>query len=646
MHHMHAPGRHAAPSTGAAAQPPQSDQESWILGQSFANLHEKTLRDCALAAYHKDRATRMESVASAAESLLGAMDIPGRRVTRSASGAPPEAASAAPGGAAIPAAAKPARISQSGGQRGAAGGLRIETRPATDAGPAAAEAAPHHVALRLPKGGFEAIERGGAGGALSEPHWADGAHPDHDPGSLGGAEALRGGAGGALSEPHWEDGTHRDPDPDPAGAAGAPREGAAGAFHEPHWEDGAHRGPSNSHAGAAGPDGDWRAQADVPANAGAFDNDWDGMPDDCGPPDGWEPDGGDIAGGGAPDDAAAHDRRGAAHARGAGGRRQGVPRLGRWAAAGLLAAAAAVMVWIGGDGIARLAGWRASPPAPAQHGTPDGGAAEIRRMVSDALKDAPGDAAPPVDSGLAPGPGDGAEDLRGMIADAPDGDRAPGGAGCGPADSAHEDGADGPQLETPAFADAIDPASAAEAAHLADPAGVRLARIERRIASAERGAVSTGGLIGALGDAIADATARMEAMERGRAAIDSRLADLERRAAAAGGAGERATGLRARLDETDTVVLDIAARVAALEAEAGAFAMADGPGGARAPQRRGDWGPDPFAAEGARTEWDGSADDNPVYRRIPAAAGLVRDKDGRLIPVFVETPAAAAPQGG
>ena len=584
MHDMHAMGRHAAPSTGAAAQPPESDQESWTLGQSFANLHEKTLRDCALATYHRDRAQRMESVASAAESLLGAMDVPSRRVTRSASGAPPEAASAAPGGAAIPTAAMPARMSQSGGQRGAPGGLRIETRPAPNAGPTAAEAAPHHVALRLPKGGFEAIDRGGAGGALSEPHWADGAH----------------------------------------------------------------RGPDHSHAGAAGPGGDWRAQADIPADAGAFDNDWDGMPDDCGPPDGWEPDDGGIAKGGAPDDAAAHDRRGAAHARDAGGRSWGVPRLGRWAAAGLLAAAAAVMVWIGGDGIARLIGWRASPPAPAQHAAPDGGAAEIRRMVSDALKDAPGEALPPADPGSARGPGDGAEDLRDMIADAPDGDRAPGGDGCGPADSAHEGSADALQLETPAWANAADPASAAEAAQLADPLELRFARIERRIASAERGAVSTGGLIGALGDAIADAAARMEAIERGRAAIESRLDDLELRAAAAGGAGERTAGLRARLDETDTVVLDIAARVAALEAEAGAgaFAMADGLGGAQAPQRRGDWGPDPFAADGARTQWDGSADDNPVYRRIPAAARLVRDKDGRLIPVFVETPAAAPPQGG
>ena len=615
MHHTHELSRHAAPSTGAAAQQPQSDQETWALGQSFSNLHEKTLRDCALADYHKDRARRMESVASAAESLLGAMDIPGRRVTRSASGAPPEAAHAAPGGAAIPAAAKPAPMfTRSGGQRGAAGGLRIETRPATNTGPAAAEAAPHHVALRLPKGGFEAIDRGGAGDA--------------------------------LSEPHWEDGAHRGPNPGPAGAAEAQREGAAGVLHESHWEDGAHRGPDHSHAGANGPGGDWRAQADVPADAGAFDNDWDGMPDDCGPPDDWEPDDGDIAKGGAPDDATAHDRRGAAHAHNAGGRLWGVPRLGRWAAAGLLATAVAVMVWIGGDGIARLIGWRASPPVPAQHGAPDGGAAEIRRMVSDALKVAPGEALPPADPGSARGPGDGAEDLRGTIADAPDGDRAPGGAGCGPAESAHEDGADAPQLETPAWANATDPASAAAAAQLADPIEFRLARIERRIASAERGAVSTGGLIGAMGDAIADAAARMEAIERGRAAIDSRLADLELRAAAAGGAGERTAGLRARLDETDTVVLDIAARVAALEAEAGAFAMANGPGGAQAPQRRGDWGPDPFAADGARTEWDGSADDNPVYRRIPAAARLVRDKDGRLVPVFVETPAAAAPQGG
>ena len=615
MHHMNATGRHAAPSTGAAAQPPQSDQETWALGQSFSNLHEKTLRDCAVVAYQKDRAQRMESVASAAESLLGAMDVSGRRVTRSASGAPPEAGSAAPGGASIPTAAKPARISQSGGaQRGAAGGLRIETRPATDAGPAAQDAAPHHVALRLPKGGFEAIDRGGAGDA--------------------------------LSEPHWEDGAHRGPNPGPAGAAEAQREGAAGVLHESHWEDGAHRGPDHSHAGANGPGGDWRAQAEIPADAGAFDNDWDGMPDDCGAPDGWEPDDGDIAKGGAPDDATAHDLRGAAHARDAGGRSWGGPRLGRWATAGLLAAAAAVMVWIGGDGIARLIGWRASPPVPAQHGAPDGGAAEIRRMVSDALKVAPGEALPPADPGSARGPGDGAEDLRGMIADAPDGDRAPGGDGCGPADSAHEGGADALQLETPAWANAADPASAAEAAQLADPLELRFARIERRIASAERGAVSTGGLIGAMGDAIADAAARMEAIERGRAAIDSRLADLELRAAAAGGAGERTAGLRARLDETDTVVLDIAARVAALEAEAGAFAMANGPGGAQAPQRRGDWGPDPFAADGARTEWDGSADDNPVYRRIPAAARLVRDKDGRLVPVFVETPAAAAPQGG
>ena len=586
MHDMHAMGRHAAPSTGAAAQPPQSDQESWTLGQSFANLHEKTLRDCALATYHRDRATRMESVASTAESLLGAMDVSARRVTRSASGAPSKVASAAPGGAAIPTAAKPARMSQSGGgQRGAAGGLRIETRPATDAGPAAQDAAPHHVALRLPKGGFEAIDRGGAGDALSEPHWEDGAHCG---------------------------------------------------------------GPDHSHAGANGPGGDWRAQAEIPAGAEAFDNDWDGMPDDCGAADDWEPDDGDIANGGAPDDATAHDRRGAAHARDAGARLWGGPRLGRWAAAGLLAAAAAVMVWIGGDGIARLIGWRASPPAPAQHGAPDGGAAEIRRMVSDALKVAPDEALPPADPGSARGPGDGVEDLHGMIADVPDGDRAPGGAGCGPAESAHEGGADGPQLETPAFASAADPASAAEAAQLADPLELRFARIERRIASAERGAVSTGGLIGALGDAIADAAARMEAIERGRAAIESRLDDLELRAAAAGGAGERTAGLRARLDETDTVVLDIAARVAALEAEAGAgaFAMADGLGGAQAPQRRGDWGPDPFAADGARTQWDGSADDNPVYRRIPAAARLVRDKDGRLIPVFVETPAAAPPQGG
>ena len=497
--------------------------------------------------------------------------------------------------------------------------------------------------------------------------------------------AMRAGAVRKVFGLTAADMAQHDPNRSPAGGAAVQRNGTDSALPEQRHESRARRGPDPALANAAGPCGHRRAQAQAQPNGGPFDGPWDAAPNDCGAPDGWEsdgkvgdcgapdrweadgrvgdhnaqdgwetdgraddcaPDGWEADGvaecGAAPDETArdACGRRRSGRRR-SGPRRSG-PRLGRWTAAILLVAtAAAAMVWPGGSGIERFSDWRDSQPVPAQRGAPESGIEEIRRMVADALNGAPGETAPPADTAPGVWPDDGAADLRGAIADALNEDRVPDGAGYGPAESAHEGGVDAPGVETAAAASSTKPASAAGTAEPVDPLGVQLAQIERRLGDAERGAVSAGGLIGTLGAAIADAAARMEAIERDRASMDSRLADLELHAAEAGRAGGRTVELGARLDETDTVVLDLAARVAALEAEAdaGAIAMTDAPVGADAPGWVDDWGPDPFAADGPRTQWDDSVDDNPVYRRIPAAARLVRGEGGRLIPVFVETPA-------
>ena len=418
-----------------------------------------------------------------------------------------------------------------------------------------------------------------AGGALNDPQRQDGAHHGSDRGNARDTATRPGDAGGALNDPQWRDSAHHGPDPGNAGDAAAQRGDAGGALHKSLWED----GPDRDLAGGDGPGGDWRA----PADAGPFGDEWDESPDDCGPPDGWEMDDADgIAGSCAAPDDTAHDQRGAARVREVRERRRGWPRFGRWAAASLVAATATFMIWTYGDDIARFSGWHASQPVLDPPGAPDGGVEEIRRMVDDALARAPGEAVPPADAGHARGLDDGAGDLRGMIADALDEGLAPGEAVS--AEPAQHGGLDAPEAET-AAASTADPINAAERS---EPTDIRIVRIERRLGDVERGAVSAGGLIGALSDAIADSTAQMEAIERGRAAMESQLADLERRAAEASRAEGRTSGLRTRLDETDGVVLDLAARVATLEAEAdaGAIAMIDGEGGADAPDWLNDWG--------------------------------------------------------
>ena len=481
-------------------------------------------------------------------------------------------------------------------------------------------------------------QHNGVGAALPESQRNDDARHGPDRGNARSAAAQPSDAGGAPHDPQWRDSAHHGPDSGNAGDAAARCGDAGGALYESLWED----GPDPDLAGGAGPGGDWCA----PADAGPFGDEWDESPNDCVPPDGWELDDGadGIAGSCAAPDDIDHDQPGAARVREARGRRRGGPRFGRWAAASLVAATATFMIWTYGDDIARFSGWHASQPVLDPPGAPDGGVGEIRRMVDDALARAPGETAPSADAGHARELDDGAGDLRGMIADALDEGPAPDGAGSGPAEPVQQGGLDAPEAESAAAAITADPINAAEAS---EPTDIRIARIERRIGDVERGAVSAGGLIGALSDAIADSAARMEAIERGRAAMESQLADLERRAAEASRSEGRTAGLRTRLDETDGVVLDLAARVATLEAEAdaGAVAMIDGEGGADAPGWLNDWGPDPFAADGPRTQWENSVDDNPVYRRIPAAARLVRDQDGRIVPVFVETPAATARPG-
>ena len=633
MQHMTDPNRPADPSGDAAARPPQSDRDPWALGRIFADSHQKVLEDCAAAADESDRTERREGLASNVHSLMRQMNLTGTTVTRappdaSRAGARPDApdgcaASRKPGsrfGAAPPApqaqdheecvviiddddacADVEPEASNSGGAQAAPlrtasaqaqaqaqprdmprcnGRWRIsrygscmDTGDGPHDGPAAGGGTPHHAAWPMPSGGLDAVEGCDWPGA--------------------DAEAGRRDVGG-------------DADLD-----------ADGARRESRCEDGVDTGPDCGFAEAAEPDEDWSAAE----GEGFFDDKWED------PPDGLEPDFAD-------DDLAGSDAgQGACRDE---GRRKRRPRIGRWLAAAVLVAAAAgaAMLWIGGSGGGRLAERDSSLPA-APDSAPDGGVGEIRRMVTDAIESASGEAAPPSDAGWSRRQG-GAEDLRGMIADALDEGRAPDGAGAARFESAHDGGADVPEGEIAAAANPIGPADA------------RFARIERRLGDAERGAVSMGGLIGALSAAIADSAAQMEAIERSRAAMESQLADLVRRAAEAGRAEGRAAGLRARLDETDSVVLDLAARVATLEAEAdaGGVAMIDGEGGADAPGWLNDWGPDPFAADGPRTQWENSVDDNPVYRRIPAAARLVRDQDGRIVPVFVETPAAVAPQGG
>ena len=563
---------------------------------------------------------------------------------------------------------------------------RIKTRRAKNDGAAAAGEAAHHAAHQIPKETIEAIGRdghpsaaapsradntanpappraqqpacaaanagavrevfgitaaimaqhNGVGAALPESQRKDDARHGPNRGNARDMATRPSDAGGALNDPQWQDSAHHGPHPGNAGDAAARCGDAGGALYESLWED----GPDPGLAGGAEPGGDWRA----PTDAGPFGDEWDESPNDCGPPDGWELDDGadGIAGSCAAPDDTTHDQPSAARDCEARERRRGGRRFGRWAAASLVAATATFMIWTYGDDIARFSGWHASQPVLDPPGAPDGGVGEIRRMVDDALARAPGEAAPPADAGPSRELDDGAGDLRGMIADALDEGQAPGEAVS--AEPAQHGGLDALEAETAATSTA-DPINAAEASK---PTDIRIARIERRLGDVERGAVSAGGLIGALSDAIADSTAQMEAIERGRAAMESQLADLEQRAAEASHAEGRTAGLRTRLDETDGVVLDLAARVATLEAEAdaGAVAMIDGEGGADAPGWLNDWGPDPFAADGPRTQWENSVDDNPVYRRIPAAARLVRDQDGRIVPVFVETPAAVAPPGG
>lgn len=609
----------------------------------FADSHQAVLWECAVAADESERAKHRKIAASGTQSLVAKANATGAPVTRPAPDAPPagtrsdiaiggaaqgglgpDGAAASPrpqaeaqeecvaiiddddcvdigletsssGGAqAAPPQAAPASAAAPAPERDATAppaaadppawtaasasadskcqgdsGPRIETQDVRDDGPAAGGGMPHHVACRMPKTGLDAL------GGCNRPG--------------GDAEAER-----------REIGVDADLNAD-------------GALRESHWEDGADPGSDCRFPDAAGPGGDRSAEA----GGEPYGDEWDD------PQDGWE------------SDCAADDLTGsgAGHsARQDGGGRRGGPRIGRWLAAAVFVAfaAGAAMLWTGGDGIGRLVDRDIGLPA-APDSAPEGGAGEIRRMVAEALKDAPVEE--PVVGAEQDRRQDRAEDLRGMIADGLDEGRMSGGAGSSPGESAREDGADAPEIETTAAVDVIDAIEA------------RFARIERRLGDTERGAVSAGGLIGTLGAAIADAAARMEAIERDRASQDSRLADLELRTAEADRAGDRAAGLGARLDETDTVVLDLAARVAALEAEAdaGAVAMFDAPVSADAPGWVDDWGPDPFAADGPRTQWDNSVDDNPVYRRIPAAARLVRDEDGRLIPVFVETPAGGAP---